>query len=81
MTRNVGPVDRFFRALVIAPIAIVLALAVFGVDTVAGIAALAIAAIMLGTALIRWCPLLRLFGISTCPAPRQGMRMRTGTSR
>ena len=81
MTRNVGPLDRFVRALVIAPIAIVLALVVFGVDTVAGIAALAVAAIMLGTALIRWCPLLRLFGINTCPAPGQRAAMRTGSSR
>lgn len=80
MTCNVGTVERLVRALVIAPIAIVLALVVFGVDTVPGIAALVVAGAMLGTALIKWCPLSRLFGINTCTEP--GARdMRTGTAR
>ena len=80
MSCNVGTAERFVRALVIAPIAIVLALVVFGVDTVPGIAALVVAAAMLGTALIKWCPLNRLFGINTCGAPRD-RDMRTGMAR
>ncbi len=79
MTCNVGTVERFVRALVIAPIAIVLALVVFGVDTIPGIAALVVAAAMLGTALIRWCPLNRLFGIDTCREPK-AREMGTGTA-
>ncbi len=80
MNCNVGPAERFVRALVIAPIAIALAVVVFGVDTVPGIAALVVAAAMLGTALIKWCPLNRLFGIDTCGEPK-GRAMRTGTAR
>ena len=79
MSCNVGTAERFVRALVIAPIAIVLALVVFRVDTVPGIAALVVAAAMLGTALIKWCPLNRLFGIDTC-GESKGRGMRTGTS-
>ena len=80
MTCNVGRTERLVRALVIAPIAIVLALVVFGVDTIPGIAALVVAAAMLGTALIKWCPLSRLLGINTCTEP--GARdMRAGTAR
>ena len=80
MTCNVGTTERLIRALVIAPIAIVLALVVFGVDTVPGIAALVVAAAMLGTALIRWCPVNRLLGIDTCREPKAS-KMRTGTAR
>ena len=80
MTCNVGTAERFVRALVIAPIAIVLAFVVFGVDTVAGIAALVVAAAMLGTALIKWCPISRLLGVNTCLEPTE-RSMRTGTAR
>ena len=79
MTCNVGPAERFIRALVIAPIAIVLVLVVFGVDTVPGIAALVVAGAMLATSLIKWCPLSRLFGINTC-TERGARDMRTGTA-
>ncbi len=77
MKRNVGPIDRFFRAFVLAPIAVVLAL-VFGVATGAGVAALAVAVILLATAAIKWCPILRLLGLNTCPVPQRRV-MRTGT--
>ena len=76
---NVGTTERLIRGLVIAPIAIVLALVVFGVDTVLGIVFLVVAAAMLGTALIKWCPLNRLFGIDTC-GESKGRGVRTGTS-
>ncbi len=80
MSCNVGTTERLVRAFVIAPIAIVLALVVFGVDTVPGIASLVVAAAMLGTALIKWCPLSRLFGIDTCGQPK-ARDMRAGTAR
>lgn len=57
-----------------------LAIVVFGVDTVPGIAALVVAAAMLGTALVKWCPISRLLGIDTCPKPKV-RDMRTATSR
>ena len=80
MSCNVGTTERLIRGLVIAPIAIVLALVVFGVDTVLGIVFLVVAAAMLGTALIRWCPLNRLFGIDTCGESKAG-DARAGTAR
>lgn len=65
MKRNMGTVDRLLRALVIAPVLIVLSVVVFGVGTVPGIVALVVAAIMVVTPAVGFCPTYTLFGIDT----------------
>jgi len=69
MSRNMGTWDRRIRALLIAPLALLAAIAV-GVGSVFGIVLLALAAIMLGTSAIGYCPLYALVGFSTCPVRR-----------
>lgn len=66
MIKNMGSADRIIR-LVIAAIAAYL---YFGENLAApwGIVALVVGAIMLLTSLINFCPLYRIFGISTCKA-------------
>lgn len=64
MTRNMGTVDRLARGLLVAPAATIAALAL-GAGTVVGIVLLAVAAIMLATALTGFCPLYALFGVET----------------
>ena len=67
MTRNVGTTDRALRliaGLVLLALAWIAPIAVFhgawaGVATVIGL-------VMIGTALIRFCPLYPLLGINTC---------------
>jgi hypothetical protein len=64
MTRNVGTADRLIRAFVVAPAAIAWA-GVAGWTGVWAIVALAIAAIMLATAAVGFCPLYALLGFDT----------------
>lgn len=84
MTRNLGSVERFVRALVVAPVAILLALLVFGPDSVLGVIALVVAFAMLATSLVSWCPIWRAFGLNTCRTRgrpndmRQAANVRTG---
>ncbi len=66
MTRNLGSAERLVRALVVAPVAILLALLVFGAGSVLGVIALVIAFAMLATSLISWCPIWRALGLNTC---------------
>ena len=63
MNSNVSGVDRIIR-VVIAIAAVVGAFAV-GASTVLGIILFLVAAIMLVTAAVGFCPLYRLFGLST----------------
>ncbi|MEI6362737.1 MAG: DUF2892 domain-containing protein [Actinomycetes bacterium] len=63
MISNVSGVDRIIR-VVIAIAAVVGALAV-GASSVLGIILFVVAAIMLVTAAVGFCPLYRLFGLST----------------
>jgi fatty acid desaturase len=64
MTRNEGGLDRIIR-VVIAIAAVVGAVAV-GLGSVGAWVLLAVAAIMLVTAVTGFCPLYRVFGLSTC---------------
>ncbi len=64
MKRNESSVDRIIRAIV--AIGAVAGAAVLGMTTVAGIVLLVVAAIMLVTAAVGWCPLYSIFGVSTC---------------
>ena len=65
MARNMGTLDRLARALVVAPVAIVIGLLV-GPASVVSIVLYAVAAIMLGTSLVGSCPLYAPLGVSTC---------------
>ena len=67
MNRNVGTPDRVIR-VVLATVALVVA-AVVGVPSGLGIGLLVVAAVLLGTAAVGFCPLYRLLGLSTCPVP------------
>lgn len=71
-----GGSDRLFRAFVAAPVLIVLSVAVFGVGSVLGIVALAVAVVMLATAAEGFCPGYVPFGISTRRDTRAAARTR-----
>ncbi len=64
MIHNEGVVDRGIRA-VIAVAALVGALLI-GIASVFGIILVVVAVIMAVTAAVGFCPLYRLFGVSTC---------------
>lgn len=64
MNANVGSADKVIR-LVIAVVAAVVAFMV-GAGSVLGIILLVVAAVMLITAAVGFCPLYRLFGVNTC---------------
>jgi len=66
MIQNMGILDRSFRAFVVAPVAIVVAL-LLGAGTVAGVILFVVAGIMLTTAVTAFCPTYTLIGISTRP--------------
>lgn len=64
MKSNVGVVDRIIR--VVIAIACSILYFTHTVSGALGYAVLAIGAIMLLTALVNFCPMYRLFGMSTC---------------
>jgi hypothetical protein len=64
MKLNMGSEDRLLRSLVVAPATTAIAVLV-GATSVAGIVLLVVAAIMLATAAIGFCPLYRLLRIDT----------------
>lgn len=68
MTRNMGTADRLLRALVVAPAAVVAGL-LLGPLGVVSVILYAVAAVMLLTSAIGFCPLYPLVGVSTCRRP------------
>jgi hypothetical protein len=64
MKINMGSIDRMLRAFVVAPAAIVVAIVV-GAGSVAGVVLLVVAAIMLATSVVGFCPLYKLLRINT----------------
>lgn len=68
MTHNVGTVDRAVRT-VLGLAAVVWAFST-GLTTGAGIALVVVAAVLLVTAAVGFCPLYRLLGISTVGSRR-----------
>jgi Protein of unknown function (DUF2892) len=64
MSTNMGSVDRSVRAFVVAPVLVAVAFVV-GVGSVAGIVLLALAAVMLATSAVGFCPLYKLVGLDT----------------
>jgi hypothetical protein len=67
MQTNESTADRAIR-LVIAIAAVAGAFAV-GAGSVVGVILFVVAAIMLVTAAVGFCPLYRVFGLSTCKVP------------
>ena len=59
MSRNMSMLDRRVRSIVVAPAAIVIAI-VIGAGSTLGVVLFAIAAVMLATSAIGFCPLYRL---------------------
>ncbi len=68
--KNVGPIDRAFRAM-LGLVALALAFTVFHAmdGNVPGIIAAAVGVVMLGTAAVGVCPLYLPFKLSTCKVP------------
>lgn len=67
MHRNMGTADRLVRAVVVAPLLLVLALVV--ADTMLiGVALVTLAGVMLLTAAVGFCPLYVPLGVTTCSA-------------
>lgn len=64
MTCNVGGVDRVLRTIL--GVALLLAALLAPLDTAWRIVLVALAAIALLTAAVRFCPLNRLIGLDTC---------------
>ena len=64
MTGNMNRVDRGLRAFLVAPAAIIAAVLV-GAGSIGGIVLFALAAIMLATSAVGFCPLYALLHINT----------------
>jgi hypothetical protein len=64
MNANVGNADKLIR-LVLAVVAAVVAFSV-GAGSALGIVLLVVAAVLLVTAAVGFCPLYRVIGMSTC---------------
>jgi hypothetical protein len=68
MKTNEGTIDRIIRA--VAGVAALLGAFAVGTGTVGFVLLLVVAAVLLVTAAVGFCPLYRVFGISTCPVAR-----------
>ncbi len=64
MKRNMSTPDRLVRGLAVAPIALIVAL-VIGIGSIAGLILAVVAVVMAVTAVVGFCPLYRLLGLST----------------
>ena len=68
MQTNVGTTDRIIRA--IAGIAALIWALVLGIGTGGGILLLLVGGILAVTAAVGFCPLYKVLGMNTCPAPK-----------
>lgn len=66
MTTNIGPTDRLIR-LGAAAVALLVAFFAVGTSSTLGVVLIIVAVVLTVTAAVRFCPLYRLFGMSTCP--------------
>jgi len=64
MSRNMNNTDRALRTLLVAPVAIIVAFVV-GAGSLTGIVLFALAAIMVATSAIGFCPLYKLLHIDS----------------
>ena len=67
MTQNVGRTDKTIRLIVAAAIAVILATGAIAIASTLGIILVVVGVIFLFTALVNWCAVYALFGVSTCP--------------
>lgn len=69
MKKNMGNTDRVIRAAIVALVA-----ALYYTEVINGTIAIilgVVAVIFLATSLVSFCPLYAIFGINSCPAPKQ----------
>lgn len=79
MTHNLNNTERIIRtALGVGLGAVAIAT---GVASITGVVLLGLAAVMLGTAALGFCPLYTALGISTCPTPHRTRHGHVGASR
>lgn len=79
MTRNLNTPDRIVRTgLGVALVAVAITA---DVAPTTGAVLYVLAAVMLGTAALGFCPLYSALGISTCPTPHRTRREHVGASR
>lgn len=71
MTKNMGTTDRVLRTFVVAPALVVLGV-VLGPTAVVSWVLYALAAVMVLTSSVSFCPLYAPFGIRTCPRETAG---------
>lgn len=69
MTKNEGTADRVIRAVV--GIAALIGAFATGLGSVLGVVLLVVGAILVVTAAVGFCPLYKVFGMNTCPAPKR----------
>lgn len=69
MQKNVGSIDRAIRALV--GVALLAAYFLDAVQGTLGIVSLVAGIVMLGTAVIGWCPPYALLGINSCSVKQE----------
>ena len=67
MKKNVGSIDRIIRLVVALVIVGLLLTKTVTISSVLGIVLTIVAVIFGGTALVSFCPLYSLVGLSTCP--------------
>lgn len=78
MTHNMNATDRIVRTgLGLGLVAVAIAA---GITSITGAVLSVLAAVMLGTAALGFCPLYSALGISTCPAPHRTRRGHVGAS-
>lgn len=68
MEKNMGNADRLIRVIIAAVVAFL-----FYNGTLSGTLGLVLmifAAVFVGTSLIRFCPLYKIFGFNTCPVKK-----------
>jgi hypothetical protein len=64
MHKNTGDIDRKIRGLVVAPLLLVAAW-LFGFATIGGVISIVLAAVMVGTAAVGFCPVYQLLHVNT----------------
>ncbi|MBI9066076.1 MAG: DUF2892 domain-containing protein [Salinivirgaceae bacterium] len=69
MKKNMGGFDRILR--IIVALLVVIAFYMDIVSGVFGIVLLAVAAIFVLTSFVSFCPLYKIFGISSCPVKKE----------
>ena len=70
MKHNMGNADRVVRTFIVAPLLVIAGFLV-GASSVLGIVLFVLAAVMVGTSAIGFCPLYAPLGLNTCKTKPQ----------